>query len=587
MTVIERVLCISILFPIVIIRGASDRPHIVIILGDDIGWNDFGLHGSNQFPTPNIDALGYNGVILDKYYTQQTCSPSRAALLTGNYPIRSGLQGTPLQAGENRYIPLDMAILPERLKQLGYRTHMVGKWHLGFAYERVTPTGRGFDTHFGYWNGYVGYFDYTITSPVLPDNVTRFTGFDLHHNLLPQYQFAGRYATELFANQSLEIIDRHNTDEPLFLLVTHLAAHTGRNGTELGVPNITRTNQIYNYIRVPQRRRYADVVNIMDNTVGQIVNKLAQKDMLRNSIILFFSDNGAQSVGLFQNYGSSWPFRGLKFTLFEGGVRGSAVLYSPLLEKRGYINKQLIHVSDWLPTLYHAAGGDVRDLGNIDGINQWDVISKNLTTTRTEILLNIDEFENQSGILGYEGRYKLVNGTYRNGLYDQYYGETGRGPENPPYNIQLIINSLANQAIQTIGDQSPLFPQDIFNMRRLLDMSWCRDRNFTPNFVCRGFCLFDIYSDPCETTNIVNNPIYSDVFQNLQARLSEFYRQLVPQTNQPIDPRSNPRRANNTWWNWLGREPPIGPIHGFFATIKNRICQRLMRFFIIRWLHIC
>ncbi|XP_023312068.1 arylsulfatase B-like [Anoplophora glabripennis] len=520
---------------------------------DKTGWNDFGFHGSNQIPTPNIDALGYNGVILDKFYTQQTCTPSRAALLTGNYPIRSGLQGIPLQAGENRYVPLNMTVLPERLQELGYRTHLVGKWHLGHAYEKVTPVGRGFDTHFGYWSGFIGYFDYTLGAQ-LADGVTTYFGYDLHYNLTAQYQFKGQYSTELFSNKSLEIIDNHDEKEPLFLMVSHLAAHTGR-GTELGVPNITKTNETYDYIELEERRRYADIVNIMDDTVGQIVNKLAEKDMLQNSIILFFSDNGPMTTGSVPNHGSSWPFRGLKFTLFEGGVRGSAVLYSPLLEKRGYINRELIHISDWLPTLYHAAGGNVSELGDIDGINQWDVISKNLTTTRTEILLNIDEFENQSAILGYEGQYKLVNGTYQDGLYDQYYGDSGRGSENPSYDTQQIINSLANQAIQTISNQSPLTSDVILNMRSLLDVSWCRDANSTPNFVCSGFCLFDIYSDPCETTNVVNDTKYENILQNLQAKLSEFYEQLVPQTNKAVDPNSDPSKSNDTWWNWLGTEP--------------------------------
>jgi arylsulfatase B len=124
------------------------------------GRNDVGFHGSNQIPTPNLDALAYNGIILDRHYTQYCCTPSRAAFLTGNYPIRSGMHGYPLKAGENRSIPTDTPTMPERLKKLGYKTHLVGKWHLGAAYRKNTPTGRGFDTHFGYWNGFVSYFDY-------------------------------------------------------------------------------------------------------------------------------------------------------------------------------------------------------------------------------------------------------------------------------------------------------------------------------------------------------------------------------------------------------------------------------------------
>lgn len=128
------------------------------------GWNDVSFHGSNQIPTPNIDALAYNGIILNKFYTQQTCTPSRAALLTGNYPMRSGYQGHPLKAGENR--TLDMPIMPEHFKNLGYKTYLVGKWHLGHPYKRSLPTSKGFDYHFGHYNGYIGYFDKTITQDV-------------------------------------------------------------------------------------------------------------------------------------------------------------------------------------------------------------------------------------------------------------------------------------------------------------------------------------------------------------------------------------------------------------------------------------
>lgn len=126
------------------------------------GWNDVGFHGSNQIPTPNIDAFAYNGVVLNRFYTQQTCTPSRAALLTGNYPIRSGMQGYPLRAGENRSLPLDMKAMPEHFQNLGYKTYLIGKWHLGHAYRSSTPVYRGFDYHFGYWNGYIGYFDKLI-----------------------------------------------------------------------------------------------------------------------------------------------------------------------------------------------------------------------------------------------------------------------------------------------------------------------------------------------------------------------------------------------------------------------------------------
>ncbi|CAH1981651.1 unnamed protein product [Acanthoscelides obtectus] len=231
------------------------KPNIILIIGDDEGWNDFGFHGSNQIPTPNIDALAYNGIILDKFYTQQTCTPSRAALLTGVYPFRFGFQGKPINPGENRSLPLDTPTMAEQLKKLGYSMHLVGKWHLGAAYKHVTPTRRGFDSHFGYWAGFVGYFDYMASTELT--NTTNYTGLDLHDNFEPQWQYQGQYATDLFTEKSLDIIDKHNADKPLFLLLAHLAAHTGKDGIEIGVPNITEAHEKYKYIDRKERRQYA------------------------------------------------------------------------------------------------------------------------------------------------------------------------------------------------------------------------------------------------------------------------------------------------------------------------------------------
>lgn len=130
------------------------------------GWNDFGFHGSSQIPTPNMDALVYNGAILNRFYTQQTCTPSRTALLTGKYPLRLGMQGWPIAAGQNKALPLSVRTMPEFLKKLGYKNHLVGKWHLGRSKTVYTPLKRGFDSFFGYLEGYCGYYDYKISQKV-------------------------------------------------------------------------------------------------------------------------------------------------------------------------------------------------------------------------------------------------------------------------------------------------------------------------------------------------------------------------------------------------------------------------------------
>ncbi|KAG5885842.1 hypothetical protein JTB14_032037 [Gonioctena quinquepunctata] len=537
--------------------GHCKKPHIVMILADDLGWNDFGIHGSSQIPTPNIDALAYNGVLLHKYYTQQTCTPSRAALLTGNYPIRTGLQGIPIDAGEDRSLPLEMPTMAERLKGLGYKTHMVGKWHLGAACKEVTPTKRGFDSHFGYWNGYVGYFNYEISVPL--NTTMNLTGFDLHNGFQPQWALKGQYATDLFTKKSVELIHQHDEKTPLFLMINHLAGHTGYNGTELGVPDRKAANEKYDFIETPERRLLADIVNRMDSSVGEIVTKLSEKKMLENAIIIFFSDNGAQTTGMFQNFASNWPFRGLKFTLFEGGVRGTGVIYSPLLEKKRYINRHLIHITDWLPTLYYAAGGEMEKLGKIDGINQWNTISRNKTTNRNEILINIDEVNGYSGMLGYGGQYKLLNGSWKNGIYNGYYGDDGRGPKNPNYDIQQVLDSPTNVAIRKL-EKEPIKQEEIQKLHSQVDMSrYRKEGNFTA-FDCNEYCLFDIFEDPCETKNLIGDEDKQEIVESLKEKLFSYYEQLVPETNKAVDPNSNPAKFNNTWHTWINCESRIAEL---------------------------
>ncbi|XP_066153616.1 arylsulfatase B-like [Euwallacea fornicatus] len=530
---------------------ASKPPHIIIILGDDIGWNDFSFHGSSQIPTPNIDALGYNGVVLNRFYTQAICSPSRAALLTAKYPMRYGYQGIPLSCGEDRPLPRNVKLLPERLQQLGYKTHLVGKWHLNAARKADTPTARGFDTHFGYWNGFIGYFNYFAYQSMEKDyNIsTPWTGLDLHDGIKSQWQYQGKYATDLFTEKSLEVIDNHDSDKPLFLYVGHLAAHTGVNGTELGVKNLTETDLKYSYIEDAMRRRYADVLNQLDKSVGQVVQRLQQKNMLENSIVIFLSDNGAQTIGMYQNYGSNYPLKGLKFTLLEGGVRGSAVIYSPLLTKKGYINNKLMHITDLHTTLLKLAGGRPKWFQSSDGINQWGSISRNLPSLRTEILLNIDEEEGFSGLISEFGRYKYLNGSYLNGIYDGSYGDSGRSPSTPPYEPNLVLESDVNKAIQSLPSTSPLTREKINTLRNALDINLCNGKNRTEDLPCLGECLFDLWNDPCETENLINQkPL---ILTKMRLRLNTFIKQLIPSKKVKVDLNSNPINCNTTWIPWL------------------------------------
>lgn len=256
------------------------------------------------------------------------------------------MQGYPLKCGEDRYLPSDVPIIPQRLGELGYVSHLVGKWHLGYSYRNVTPTGRGFHSHFGYWNGHVGYFDYQAKqvvserqfNSIIQRNYTftqvpssePYIGFDLRDNLKPARSFRGKHATDLFTEKAIEVIKTRDKNVPFFLMVSHLAPHTGKNGTDLEVPDVPEAHRRFHYIKEEQRRLYAgeyslvhlklitcafdvtaELVRGLDDSVGRIVKSLSDESILRDTIVMYISDNGGQTIGLHENSASNWPLRGV------------------------------------------------------------------------------------------------------------------------------------------------------------------------------------------------------------------------------------------------------------------------------------
>lgn len=525
--------------------SGQSRPNIVFIMADDMGINDVSFHGSNEFATPNIDALGYNGVMFNRHYSQQSCTPSRAALLTGNYPIRTGMQGFPSRPGEQREIPHNLTTLPKLLKELGYATSLVGKWHLGFGHRNSTPPSYGYDTYLGFWSGFIGYFDHIIWDASTGKNLS---GVDLHENLRPITDKDGVYFTDLITQRAVEIIRNSPKNVPLFLQINHLAPHTGRMIEDLvgvvEVSNITQVNEQYGYIKDEIRRRYADAVVRMDHSVGQIVTALKEKGLLDNTLVIFISDNGAPTNGMFENRGSNFPFRGLKMTLFEGGVRTAAAMYARNLHSRGRTFSNLMHITDWLPTIYAAAGGDTSKLQHLDGKDQWKNIAQNKNIDiRREILLNIDEATHYSGIIGESGRFKLINNSFSNNIYDGFYGESGRNYTLSDY-FTRIVTSPTNKAI---NPYSYLSSKKVNQLRSSTTYADCRDDSTI--VTCKGKCLFDLKTDPCEKENVAGK--FPKVEEALWKRIMVFNGQLVPQQNKRVDVSSDPAQCRDTWFNWL------------------------------------
>ncbi|EFN75189.1 arylsulfatase B isoform X2 [Harpegnathos saltator] len=528
-------------------ESVHKKPHIIIILADDLGWNDVSFHGSNQIPTPNIDALAYYGVLLKNHYVAALCTPSRAALLTGKYPIHLGMQHEAIFPSEPRGLPLEEKLLPQYLKDMNYVTHIVGKWHLGYYKMEYTPLYRGFDTHFGYWNGLQDYYSHKTAEPY-----TLNIGMDMRRNFTVAWDTMGKYSVDLYTDEAVRLINTHNTDNPMFLYLAQIAPHAG-NANQLPQA-LPEEIEKFSYIIDPKRKRYAAVVSKLDESVGKVVEALKNRNMLSNSIILFMSDNGAPTSGFLSNGGSNYPFRGIKKTLWEGGVRGAAAIWSPLIKKRERVSYHLMHVTDWLPTLLSAAGGNKEEIGTIDGLDMWETIVYGDCSPRKEVLINIDDICDSEAIR--IGKYKYVRGESKKN--NDWVGDSGRNSseQRPPYSPETVLNSKVGIAIASLpgNNNVALTSAKMLELRQQAEVH-CNvteeekvqcDTQLAP-------CLFDLERDPCEMINIIKQePL---VAKELQEVLLQHRSTMLLPNNRIIDVRASPILWNCTWVCWMDDNP--------------------------------
>ncbi|GAB0100701.1 arylsulfatase B [Sergentomyia squamirostris] len=523
-------------------KNAAKKPNIIVIMADDLGSHDISLRGSNQIMTPNIDALGYQGIILNRHYTYALCTPSRAAFLTGKYPIHTGMQHFVINPDEPRGLPLNEKIMPQFLKEAGYSTHIVGKWHLGLARKAMIPTLRGFDSHCGYLGPYVDYFDYTLWIP----QAGYPPGFDFRKNESIYRDRVGEYATDVFADEAAQVIRNHESEsKPLFLLITQLAPHAANTNDPLQA--LPEDLEAMRHIRDPKRRTYAAMVKALDRSVGTVVTALKRKGMLDNTIILFFSDNGGPTSGLNSISASNYPLRGQKDSAWEGGLRNPAFIWSPLFLRRHYVSNHVVHITDWLPTFAQAAGTITYKFKKLDGFDIWQTISNNQQPLRRDIVHNINPIAGYSSY--YRDGWKFVNGTTQM-QYDGWLGNlTFEDAAEKPYYTKLVMESEVWQALKPYASK-PLRSSDIEGMRREAKIE-CYPQ-IPPSKKCNPVeapCLFYIDTDPCEMSNLAHfRPTRMEV---MVKHIRNYQKTSLPPSNLPNDHSANPALHNGVWTWWL------------------------------------
>jgi arylsulfatase A-like enzyme len=342
----------------------ASRPNVLFLLADDLGWGDVGFHGG-EIKTPHLDKLAAAGARLNQFYVQPVCSPTRAAFMTGRYPMRYGLHVGVVRPWAQYGLPLTERLLPQALKEAGYVTAIVGKWHLGHFEPAYLPTRRGFDHQYGHYNGALDY-----------NTHARDGGHDWHRN--DQANRDEGYATHLIAREASRLITEHDASKPLFLYVPFNAVHS---------PFQVPENYMEPYAAMKGNRRlYAGMLAAMDEAIGQIIGTLEKKGLRDNTLIFFCSDNGGPNPG---NVTSNGPLRAAKGSLYEGGVRVPAVAAWTGKIKAGSIVEAPLHIVDWYPTLTKLAGVATAPKNPLDGRDAWPAITQGAATPHEEILHNI------------------------------------------------------------------------------------------------------------------------------------------------------------------------------------------------------
>lgn len=345
----------------------SNSPNVVLILTDDQGSVDINAYGATDLATPNLDRLISEGIHFSRFYVGSAiCSPSRASVLTGKTPQSAGVPGNVSSQPGKGGMPTEQISIAEIMKNAGYSTGHVGKWHLGYS-EETMPLAQGFDYSFGHMGGCI-------------DNYSHFFYWNgpNRHDLWEngkEIHMEGKYFPDLMKEKAEHFI-RKNKDKPFFLYYAINVPH-------YPLQPENKWRDYYKDLDMP-RRDYAGFVSTADENIGALIELLDDLQLRKNTIIIFLSDHGhSYEARTFGGGGSSGPFRGGKTSLFEGGIRVPAIISWPGTIPENSVRNQLCHSIDLLPTITALCGIDniPDDIEGVDISNA--IISNDTIDTRS------------------------------------------------------------------------------------------------------------------------------------------------------------------------------------------------------------
>ncbi|GMH93176.1 hypothetical protein TrVE_jg9564 [Triparma verrucosa] len=509
----------------------DDLPHIVTILVDDWGWSNFGSHregvsqGALEQHTPNIDSLLNSGVDLNRHYAYKICSPSRSSLQSGRHPdhvnpLNTGVlvnnPSDPVSGYQG--IPKNMTGIAEKLKTKGYKTHMTGKWDAGMATPSHTPQGRGYDSFYGYfqhannyWNkgGHIeatGNVDLCLNrfTDLFMENATYRGGVldsgELSDKCLGSDKNPGDvedpecYEEHIFKKKTLEVIENHDEETPLFLFHAFHLIHTPLNVPASYLEKVDMMINPYEFDSAA-RRNYSAMVYYMDEVVGEIVDALKAKGMYDDTVIALMSDNGGPLY--LPGAANNAPLKGGKYSDWEGGVRTNALISGGKLpeEARGTVYNGLVSIADWFGMFCDLVGLPVDDPKS-EAANDW------LTQYRPD-LPSLPPVDALSGLFS-----KIVSGDKENA--HPVLPLSSQALIKYPYKIVTGIQPYSNWTGELFPNcttlEGPLVPWHNDSNLFEFHLDWSLDEEELAGHLwkeeCAGGCLFNIETDPNETNDL-------------------------------------------------------------------------------------